>query len=67
MGELIPEEFAELTLFSDVRADAAEHRLAEATLDVRRKFGKNSLLRGISYRPKATARERNEQVGGHHE
>ena len=66
-GELIPEEFAELTLFSDVRADAAEHRLAEATLGVRRKFGKNSLLRGISYRPKATARERNEQVGGHHE
>ena len=67
VGALVPEEFAELTLFSDAEAEKSEHRLAEATIAVKRRFGKNALLRGTSFRPKATARERNEQVGGHHE
>lgn len=66
-GGLVPEEYAELTLFSDPAADAAEKSLARATLAVKRKFGKNALVRGISYRPAATGRERNRQVGGHHE
>ena len=67
VGELVPEEYAELTLFSDPAADTAEKSLARATMAVKRRFGKNALLRGISYRPEATGRERNEQVGGHHE
>lgn len=66
-GDLVPEELATLTLFSDVEREQAEHRLAEATLAVKRKFGKNALLRGTSFKEKATARERNVQVGGHHE
>ena len=67
VGELVPEEYAELTLFSDPAADTAEKSLARATMAVKRRFGKNALLRGISYRPEATGRERNQQVGGHHE
>ena len=67
VGELVPEEYAELTLFSDPAADTAEKSLARAEMAVKRKFGKNALVRGISYRPEATGRERNEQVGGHHE
>lgn len=66
-GELVPEEYAELTLFSDPAADTAEKSLARATMAVKRRFGKNALVRGISLRPEATARERNQQVGGHHE
>ena len=67
VGELVPEEYAELTLFSDPAADTAEKSLARAEMAVKRRFGKNALLRGTSYRPAATGRERNEQVGGHHE
>ena len=67
VGELVPEEYAELTLFSDPAADTAEKSLARAEMAVKRRFGKNALVRGISYRPEATGRERNEQVGGHHE
>ena len=66
-GELVPEEYAELTLFSDPAANTAEKSLARATMAVKRRFGKNALVRGISLRPEATARERNQQVGGHHE
>ena len=34
-------------------------------LEIRYKYGKNSILRGISYTPASTARERNNQIGGH--
>ena len=40
--------------------------LMDAVLAVKGRFGKNALLRGTSLKEKATARERNEQIGGHH-
>ena len=67
LGALVPEEFATPTLFTDLRAERSERDLAEATIAIKRRFGKNALVRGLSYRPQATARERNQQVGGHHE
>ena len=66
LGNLIPEEFATTDLFSDAAADKREQQLAHAMLAVKGKFGKNALIRGMSLLDKATARERNEQVGGHH-
>lgn len=65
-GDLLPEEFATVDLFSDHEADEREHDLARAMNAVKRKFGKNALLKGTSFTEGATARERNEQVGGHH-
>lgn len=53
-------------LFDDTAAEQQEARLQEAISGIKSKYGKNSLLRGISYREKATARERNMQIGGHH-
>lgn len=63
---LVGEEFATLDLFADVEADTKERSIQEAVLAVKDKFGKNALLKGMSLTQKATARERNEQVGGHH-
>ncbi|WP_241156435.1 MULTISPECIES: DNA repair protein [unclassified Adlercreutzia] len=65
-GGLVPEELATYNLFSDVEAEAEERRRQEAILAVKRKFGKNALFKGVSLREKATGRERNEMVGGHH-
>ncbi len=42
-----------------------ERKLQDATLLIKKKYGKNALLRGISLEDGATARERNEQIGGH--
>lgn len=64
-GDLLPEEYGTLTLFDDEAAFEREHSLQEALVAVRGKFGKNAMLKGMSLREKATARERNEQVGGH--
>lgn len=65
-SDLMPEECATLSLFDDVRADERERRLQKAVAAVRGKFGGNAMLRLSSLQEKATARERNEQVGGHH-
>ena len=66
LGNLMPEEFATVDLFTDVEAEERERNLQKAVLAVKGKFGKNALLRGTSLTEKATGRERNEQVGGHH-
>ena len=65
-SDLLPEEMATMTLFDDVEADARERDLQRAVNAVRGKFGKNALLKAASLQEKATARERNQQVGGHH-
>ena len=65
-GDLLPDEFATCDLFTDVEAEERERSLQEAIIDVRGRYGKNALVKGMSLRPEATGRERNEQVGGHH-
>ena len=42
-----------------------ERRLQEAVLSIKKKFGKNAVLKGMNLEEGATTRERNRQVGGH--
>ena len=65
-------EPAQLSLFSDPEADAAqeartqrERRQQEAILSIRSKYGKNAIVKGMNLQEAGTAMERNEQVGGH--
>ena len=44
---------------------AKERRMQEALINIKHKFGKNSILKGTSYAEGATAKERNKQIGGH--
>ena len=64
-GSLLPEKYATTTLFDDIEAESKERRRQEAIIAVREKFGKNAMLKGTSLQEKATARERNNQIGGH--
>lgn len=66
LGGLLPEAFATVDLFTDQLSDDKERRMQEAVLAVKRKFGKNALLRGTSYTEAGTALERNTLIGGHH-
>ena len=65
-SDLLAEQFATATLFDNTQAEAKERQLQDALIAVRGKFGKNAMLKGTSLQKKATTRERNEQVGGHH-
>ena len=46
---------------------ARERKIQAAMLDIKKKYGKNAILKGMNLEDGATARERNRQVGGHHE
>lgn len=55
-------------LFVDESAsagDAREKRVQESVLALKKRFGKNILLKGMNLEEGATAKERNEQIGGH--
>ena len=68
-------EYVQLDLFADEAALSArraeqaarerERRMQDAVLSIREKYGKNAILKGMSLRDGATARQRNEQIGGH--
>ena len=71
-----PTALEQLDLFTDYQAveqaraqeDAElerEHQRQKAVLEIKKKFGKNAILKGISFTEGATARERNGQIGGH--
>ena len=42
-----------------------ERRLQEAMLAVKKRYGKNAILKGMNLQEGATAMERNNQIGGH--
>lgn len=42
-----------------------EKRMQRAVLEIKKKFGKNAVLKGMNFEEGATTRERNGQVGGH--
>lgn len=42
-----------------------DKKLQQAILTIKKKYGRNAILRGMSLEEGATARERNKQIGGH--
>ena len=42
-----------------------EEKIQKAVLEIKNKYGKNSILKGINFRQGATGIERNRQIGGH--
>lgn len=65
LNNLVPKEYVIYDLFTDNKQEEKQAALQKAVVDIKKKFGKNSLLRGISFEEKATARERNKMIGGH--
>jgi DNA polymerase V len=42
-----------------------ERKIQEVQLAIKKRFGKNAILRGLNFAEGATAKQRNEQIGGH--
>ncbi len=67
-NHVVPEdrkEGVQLDLFTAEPDTERERRRQEAILDIRHKYGKNSILKGINFEEGATAKDRNMQIGGH--
>lgn len=61
--DLLPEN--EIAASKDEESRGKEKQLQKAAIDIKNRFGKNALLKGLNFKEGATAVERNQQVGGH--
>lgn len=50
---------------ADEAAHAKERKIQEAMLGIKKKYGKNAILKGMNLEEGATAKERNQTIGGH--
>ena len=68
--------FEQLDLFTDYSARQnlqekeneeleKERKMQQAMLEIKKKFGKNAILKGMNLQEGATAKDRNQQIGGH--
>jgi len=57
--------YYQLNLFEDSNAQIKKQNIAEAVDEIKFRYGKNSILRGISFTDKGNARHRNTLIGGH--
>ena len=68
--------FEQMDLFTDYAASQErkaeesaelerEKKVQRTMLDIKRRFGKNAILKGMNLEEGATAKERNNMIGGH--
>ena len=71
-----PKSAEQLDLFTDYEEEAKkqqaelessqkERKVQETLLKIKKKYGKNAILKGLNFEEGATAKERNQQIGGH--
>ena len=64
-NNIVNEMFLQYDFFMDPEELEKENKVQHAVLDIKKKYGKNSILRGMNFEEGATMRERNNQIGGH--
>ena len=64
-GDVRDEAYEYYDLFTDLESLEEEKRLMKAIVEIKSKYGKNTILKGMNLYEKATTRERNRLVGGH--
>ena len=64
-GNLTDCAFQQYDLFTSPEELERERRLQKAAIEIKDRFGKNAILKGMDLQQHATTRERNEQIGGH--
>ena len=70
--ERLSDQPVQLSLFDEPEAqaeraarEAKERRQQQAILSIRKKFGKNAIVKAMNLQEAGTAMDRNQQVGGH--
>ena len=69
-------QFEQMNLFTDYNISdkekeieqnelKKEKQIQKAMLSIKKKYGKNAVLRGMNFEEGATAKDRNNQIGGH--
>ena len=59
------DSYKTIDLFTNIEEDKKEEAIQEAILSIKKKFGKNAILKGMNLEEKATTKKRNTLIGGH--
>ena len=59
------ETYEQYDLFTDYHILEKEQKMQRAVLEIKKKYGKNAVIRGMNLQEAGTAIERNRQIGGH--
>ena len=64
-NNVVPEEYHQYSFFTDVGTMEKNHKMQETVVEIKNKFGKNAILKGMNLEKAGTTIERNQQIGGH--
>ncbi len=64
-NRVVEEEYRQYSMFADMEELERNRKVQNAMLDIKKKYGKNAILKGMNLEESATTRERNKQIGGH--
>ena len=64
-NRVTPEGYLQYDIFTNPIVIEKEKSLQKAILDVKKRYGKNAIMRGANLLECSTYQERNEQIGGH--
>ncbi|MCR5719482.1 MAG: DNA repair protein [Lachnospiraceae bacterium] len=64
-NNLKPKEFVQYDFFTDPATLEKNNRMQKAVIDIKKRFGKNAILKGMNLEKGGTTIERNMQIGGH--
>ena len=59
------EEYVQFSFFDDVGALEKERKIQLVVVELKKKYGKDAVLKGMNFSDAATTIERNHQIGGH--
>lgn len=64
-NNVVDEVYQQYDLFSNPADLEREHKIQQTMLEIKEKYGKNAILKGMNLQKAATTMERNKQIGGH--
>lgn len=64
-GNVQKESFAQYSLFADEQSIEKERQLQQTLVHIRKRYGKNAILKGMNTCEASTQRYRNQTIGGH--
>ena len=64
-NRVVPESYRQYNLFVDAQELERNRKIQNAVLQIKNRYGKNAVLKGMNLQEAATTQERNKQIGGH--
>ena len=64
-GNTVSDEYLQCDMFTEIEALKEEKQMMETMVEIKKKFGKNAILKAMDLEEGATTIERNGQIGGH--